>query len=84
MEFIEQRYPQLINDAIVSYVISFLSVYNEYIKRNQKWEKVLLYRNIARKELKKIFSNHRLSILKKAQITIFALSSNLYRIIIKK
>ena len=80
----EQNHPKLVDDAIASHVISFLGVYNEYIKRHQKWERVIVYREYTRKKMWIIIRNKKLTLIKKIQILIFGLSSKMYEILIKE
>ncbi len=84
LKFMEQNHPKLVDDAIASHVISFLGVYNEYIKRHQKWERVIVYREYTRKKMWIIIRNKKLTLIKKIQILIFGLSSKMYEILIKE
>lgn len=79
MQFINRYYPKLKSSAASSYVIAILSVFNEYIKRHQKWNNILFYKKEARKYLKMTYKNKYISYLKKLQILLFAISITAYK-----
>ena len=78
-DFILRNYPSLRLEADTSYGFSLLSVYNEYIKRNQTWNEVGHYQGEMRTVLKSVLKNDRISHAKKFQAILFAYSAPMYK-----
>ena len=76
--------PQLINDAKISHIYAILSVFNEYVKRGQKWKLEADFRRKVKKDLSHVVKNMNISFLKKMQIIIFAYFPILYRYLMNK
>ncbi len=83
-DFINKEFPQNINEASSFLITAYMSVYNEYIKRDKKCIKIGSYKSESIKLLRKALKNKNISFTKKLQMIIFCFSSSIYKIIYKK
>lgn len=81
LKFVKESYPQLLPEASSAYITALVSVQNEYIKRNKKWNKYALYKKEAQKYLKLSLCNDNISSMKKIQLLLFSISGGLYKLL---
>lgn len=83
-KFILENYPNLKNCASSFLITAYMSVFNEYIKREKKCLKISSFKKEAKKYLKYALKNDNICFMKKMQMSIFCFSSFIYKIIYKK
>jgi len=83
LQFISTNYSTLCNEAYTSYIISAISIYNEYMKRNKKWHDAKKYQKYTMENIHYVINNKHITKIKKVQIVIFASSISLYKLLYK-
>ena len=83
-KFILENYANIKNDASAFLVFAYISVFNEYIKRNKKCTKISLFKKESKKYLKYALKTDNISVIKKLQMITFCFCPYFYKIIYKK
>lgn len=84
LEFIKEKHPNIVQNAISKYVVSCIGVYNNYLyytKDTDKEKKEIL--EIVKNYYKEAISNKELAFSRKAQIILVCKFNLLYRFLIK-
>lgn len=84
LEFIKEKHPNIVKNAISKYVISCIGVYNNYLyytKDTDKEKKEIL--EIVKDNYKEAINNKELAFSRKAQIILVCKFNLLYRLLIK-
>ena len=84
MVYISNNYPTVKVEREVNYVVSVISVFNEFIKRNLDWPEKKLYSKECKLYFKSIISCQYIGSLKRFQCIAFLISPQIYRLIFKK
>ena len=82
-KFVLKNYADIKNEASSFLISAYMSVFNEYIKRNKKCMKISLFKKESKKHLKCALKSDNISFVKKIQMIIFCFSSFLYKKIYK-
>ena len=82
--FININYPEIIDEAYICEIYGILAVYNEYLKRNQKWSNYSEAKRISRNRIVIVLKNKNIAFEKKIQIFMFAYLPGLYNLIVKR
>ena len=81
IEFFMKNYPNLLYVAYSSYAFANIVIFNKYIKNglNCPKEKILLYKNEVKKNIKYILKNKLIIIKKKLQAIVFSINPKIYK-----